>query len=290
MFENYEATKEDLSAVDAAISYVWRPELNFVFKDVGKVKDTLVVSYDSEHLLLWRKKPIDGLERAEKSPKSRYFYYQIPHHIKINDREQRGWRASLKIKEFEKILPEVLKGKTRFELPIICGPLLGPFVKTHQKLKKSGKRPFDPYDTYESYLATIAHEFAHIYYNQHKLWWFSDKNSNLELLKTAKDLYEGEKRIPAARAITQPVYMGEVFAFCAEYTASSIFWPKHRENIDKEAIHMIKKFFKGERGKNLDREDSALEDPHNIALVLGKILIETYPDTWVKKILVKNKM
>jgi len=33
MFENYLASKEDLSAINEALSYAWHPKMNFVFKD-----------------------------------------------------------------------------------------------------------------------------------------------------------------------------------------------------------------------------------------------------------------
>lgn len=291
MFENYKASQQDLDAIDEGFSFVWKPEMNFIFKDKNKIENTLVISYDSENIYLWYKKLISELGKSKKSPESGFFRYQIPHCVKINDKEQKGWAANLKIEEFEKLLPKSLQEKSRFELPIISGPLLTPFIKTHQELKKSRKRPLDPYDTRESYLATIVHEFAHVYYNQHKLWWFSDKNFNLKLLNAAKALYKSEQRAPTAPlAITQSAYVGEVFAFCADYTASAIFWPNHKKDIAREAILNIEGFLEKERDKNLDREDSALEDSHNLAVVLGKLLLETYPKTWPQRILARNKI
>lgn len=79
------------------------------------------------------------------------------------------------------------------------------------------------------------------------------------------------------------IYTGEVFAHCAEYYASQIFWPGHKEKFDKYAVIQINEMTKDEKNKKLDFEDSVLEptkNQHNYSLVVGKLLISSHSKDW----------
>lgn len=287
MFENYTHTKEDLEAVEEALEYLERPELDFIFKDRGLIKNTLVISYDSKELFIWTKLKHSKLKRMPCRVKG-YSAYRIPHKIKVADKHHKAWCGGLKIQEIEGYLPRKFK-KNWYELPQVSGGLLKPFTKIHRKLKDKGEWPNDPYHTRESYLDTIIHEFGHVYYNQHKLWWFSYKDRNLEYMRTAATLYRGKRMDMRKVHIKVPSYnLGEVFAFCVDYTAATLFWPNHREDIEIAYRTKIKNLIREEKKKNLNMEDSVLEDqkrPHNLSTVLGKIIIEKYPDDWPDRIL-----
>ncbi len=286
MFQNYLAVKEDFQAIKEGITIVWHSKLNFIFQDKNLLKDVIVTSFDSQHLYLWTKVPLSGLETLHSDIKD-YHFYKIKHQLKFTDEKQLGWMVGLTLEKMADYLPkQILTGNYQF--PKISGSLLNPFVKSHQYRKAKGLQG-DAYDTRESYLATIVHEFGHIYYDQHKLFWYSSKKENLSYLKTALKLYQGLKsktvseiRIPSYRNLS------ELFAFCADYTAATLFWPNHKKDIDEANIEIIKWQAKEEKQRNLDLQDSVLESQpggHLFALVLGKILVSQFPNTWPSKIL-----
>ena len=158
------------------------------------------------------------------------------------------------------------------------GGLLTPFVE----LQKKNNIIDNPYITRESFLATIVHEFAHIYWQQHKLWWYPNKKENINFLQTAKQLYEAKK---LRKTIYLPLDPGlsELYAFCAEYTASEIFWKSHKHNLDIFIKKRLERLIKEEQTKDLDREDSVIAPsryPHDFAFVFGKIILSNYPKTW----------
>ena len=76
MFEKYLATKKDLEAIEQGIDFVWRKELDFIFKDRSKIAKTLVISYDSKKLYVWERK------------RNKYFLHKIPHSLKIEYKYQ----------------------------------------------------------------------------------------------------------------------------------------------------------------------------------------------------------
>ena len=80
-----------------------------------------------------------------------------------------------------------------------------------------------------------------------------------------------------------PWALGETFAFCTEYAASGIFWPSHKNNLDKFGKQKIDQLIVTEKTANLEKENSAIEpsqNPHDFSLVFGKIILEKYPTTW----------
>jgi len=165
-----------------------------------------------------------------------------------------------------------------------------PFIELQRKKKVSP----NPYITRESYLATIIHEFGHIYYNQHKLWWYSNKKENLAYLETAIKLFKGEKvNIDNLKIkIPSPWLWSEIFAFCSEYYAATIFWPNHQKGINRTSLAMIQRTILGEKEKDLDRQNSLFDEKkslHLVAAILGKIILHKYPTSW-PQILIKKQV
>lgn len=287
MFENYTHSKEDLEAVEEALEYLERPELDLVFKDRNLINNTLVISFDSKELFIWTKLKHPKLKNMPCRVND-YYTYLIPHKIKIRDKDQSWWRSNLLKKEFWGYLPREFQ-KSWLEIPKISGGLLKPFTSLHKKFRARKKREPDPYYTRESYLATIIHEFGHVYYGRRNPWYYSKNTETINYMKLALDLYEekrrGKLKDTPLRLLSRK-NLGEVFAFCTDYYTSSIFWPSHRKEIDKENQQRIREAIEKERRSNLDREDTFLVEPHAFASVFGKIILERYPKNWPSKLLV----
>lgn len=279
MFENYIHSKEDLEAIEEALEYLERPELDFIFKDRSLIKNTLVISFDSKELFIWTKLKHAKLKRMPCRIKG-YNAYRVPHSLKIKDEDQKGWCAGLGLQEIYKYLPKKFQ-KNWYEIPRISGSLLTPFVGIHKKLRETKKRPLDAYCTRESYLATIVHEFGHVYYYQYKSKRSQEKKKPLGYLKIALELYQREKpKLPRnldlklSRLSSAP----ELFAFCTDYYAASVFWLNHKKDMDKENRSWIK--------KAIDKKDiDFMHEPHAFAAVAGKLLLAKYPKDWPTQIL-----
>jgi hypothetical protein len=108
MFSNYLASQKDFQAIEEALRFALHPKMKFVFEDFSRIKNTLVVSYNSKFIYIWK------LE-------SKKLEYKIPHKIVIEDEWQSGWRAGISIAQIENLLPDLIKNKSRFEIPIISG-------------------------------------------------------------------------------------------------------------------------------------------------------------------------
>ena len=286
MFQNYLAGKEDFEAIEEGITAVWRKELNFIFQNKKLLQKVIVISFDAKRLYLWTKINLPKLEKLP-TKLAGYHFYQINHQLEIKDEVQLGWRVGLVPEKMADYLPKnILIGNYQF--PKISGSLLSPFIKSHQKVNAKGYRG-DAYDTRESFLATIVHEFGHAYYDQHKLFWYSSKKENCSYLNTALKLYQGQKpkNILEIRIPSYP-NLSELFAFCTDYTAASLFWPNHKKDIDKANIEMLKWQIEEEKKRNLDIQDSTLENwpgGHIMAMTIGKILLSYFPTNWPQKLL-----
>jgi len=265
---NYIASNEDLKTIEQGIELVWNPKLNFIFKDKAKIKNVAIISYDSKYIYLFQDRRLT----------------KIPHRLRIKRDLHSWWRAGLLPESIEKYLPARMRGKSRFEFPIISGGLLTPFVE----LQKQKNQPRNPYVTRESYLATIIHEFGHVYYsNSGAKYWFSNKEENLGYLKTAIDLYNNKLVDLSNFKISIPGYqsLSELFAFCTDYTASAIFLPNHKRDIDVYNRKILSKLRGQEKHRNFNFQNSVMDDPHNFAFVAGKIILAKYPNTWPQKII-----
>ncbi len=276
MFDDYVASNEDLDTIAEGINYVWKPELNYIFKEKSRIENTAVISYDSSNIYLFGyKKDIE----------------KIPHQIKIPEKELRGWNTGIYFEELNSYLPRIIVESSRNALPRISGPLLKPMLET----QKNRKRNPNAYTTKESYLATIVHEFGHVYYNSFGRWYFSNLENNLMYMNLALALFENRKRISDLKIQLPTDYsVSEIFAFCTDYSASSLFWTKHKKDIDKMQAADIKNAIKKEREIDLNEEDSYLSDNkmghHLRAAVLGRILIDKYPKEWPNKLLELNTL
>lgn len=267
------ATEKDLNAIDEALRFVWHPKLDFVFKDRSRISKTLVISYDSKFVYIWEPVSEDGW--------GNYKLHKIPHKLRIKNEWQGGWWAGLVDKSINKFLPDSFEPNNRFTLPLISGGLLKPFVE----FQKNKKLKLNPYLTKESYLATIIHEFGHVYWNSFKMWWPSEDSINLRNLKIAKKLYSNLRPDIEKYSLTFPAspVFGEVFAFCAEYHASELFWKNHKRNVDSFIKNHLNTLIILEKKKNLEKEDSVIEPsryPHDFAFVFGKIFLKKYPHSW----------
>ncbi len=295
---NYTLSDEDLKAIEKGISCVWDPKLDFIFQDKEKLKNIIIISFDTKELFVWKHKESKVALLNQKRVDSSlvdYELFTIQHNIAIEEKYQLGWGAGFLLQEKisqEKILNFPKENIVNFQ--IISGAFLTQFINSQKAKLKT--RPLNPYTTYESYLATIVHEFGHAYYNNFHTWWYSNKTENLDYLYQALDLYQ-DKKIKDATKINFPSYdqrltlSSELFAFCTDYTAASIFWESHKKDIDKENINEIKSLIKTETAKDLFQENSVLDpDPtaHRAAQTIGKILLTKFPKTWPEKILNLN--
>jgi len=264
MFETYIATKKDFDTIKEALKYLNKKELDFIFSERKLLKNTALVTYDSKFMYI-----IQQGGAVEK----------IEHNTKILDDDHLGWRASVTI--------EALKGKlTNTNLTYISGPFPTPFIELHKKKRTS------PYTSKESYMATIIHEFGHVYYENVKNSWFSDYNRNVNILETVVDLYEGKSNKLKDLIIKLPesYIETEIFAFCTDYTATSLFWPEYKKVLDVNYLRSTKKYLKIERENKSTLEESVLDDPHIASVAIGKILIEKYGNKWVDILLVMDRV
>ena len=288
MESNYSATTGDFEAIEEALGYVFDPRLNYIFKDKDYLKKISIIGFDSKFIYIWSFKKLKNF-LPHKRGSDKHFMYKISHNIEIKNVDRAGWRAGIWPSSINEYLPLELQGND-FDNPKISGSLLGDFIN-NQIIIYDKKN--NPYVTKESYLATIIHEYGHIYYQQRKNWWFSDKKMNIDILETALSLYKrANKKKYKKIKLPFPFLFSEVFAFCAEYSASKLFFPIHIKNINKYAITVIRKSIKEENRKNLETEDSVFSEhtPHILAFALGKILFEKFPNTWPKKLLNKSSL
>lgn len=286
MFNNYLATKDDLEIIIEALKFVMHSKMEFVFKNKSKIANTVIVSYDSKFIYMWKINPVR-------------LAYRIPHKIVIKDEWQYAWRVGFFDQKIKESLPKEIKDTSNFETPKISGGLFTPFVELQKKIKGVKN---NPYITKESYLATIIHEFAHIYWNSFKMWWPSDKKENLLYLNLAKRLSQNfiaipsqKKRLGIILSLNFPCNQafGEAFAYCSELYATSIFWPTQQIKFNEFDIAWLKKMIKEENKKDLEREDSILEpikNPHAFALVFGRIILNKYPLHWPLILTSPNKL
>lgn len=281
MFENYKAAQKDFEAIEEGIKTVRKKELKFIFINKKLLDKTSIISFDSQFIYLWSKQKFSELKQKPTSLAG-YHLFKIPHQIPITDKEYSVWYASVPKNEFYKFLPKFFTVKSQLIYPRIGGGPLTPFIKIHQKMKKRKEYPLDPYTTKESFLATIVHEFGHVYFEQQYPTWYGIKSYNLKLIRAALNLYEENKKTRHLLVKLPVSYrISELFASCAEYSAAMIFWPFHRSNFDHLQTGKIEQLIKKEAKKNLNWEKSTIdEDAHTFAALLGRIIVDKYPTAW----------
>lgn len=281
MFENYNATEKDFKAIEEGIKTVWHSKLNFVFKNKKIIRRVVVVSYDSKKLYIWSQTKLPKFIPIKCSLKQ-YFMYKIPHQLKISDNYQYGWRAGLQPEELTWLLFSKMKTDKYESTSFVSGGLLIPFITLQKKMKN---RKNNPYTTYESYLATIVHEFGHAYWNQ-KMFANYKKQDAREVLVHAEASYKqnlnkNRKLIFSKLIIPLPpdYNISEIFAFCAEYQAATLFWPTHKKAVDRDNSSIIKNFLKSGKFSNI------FLNVHYFVAIIGKLIFSAYPHDWPIKLL-----
>ncbi len=276
MFENYKATKEDFEAIEEGIKTVWHPKLDFVFKNKKFIEKVIVVSYDSKNIYLWSQTKFPKLASI-KCSLEHYFAYQIPHKLRISDDYQYWWRAGLQPPELIWLFFSKMKTDEYYSTSFVSGGLLIPFIALQKKMKG---RKNNPYTTYESYLATIVHEFGHAYWNQ-KMFASYKKQDAREVLVRAEAAYKGQQITLSKLKILLPLdyNISEIFAFCTEYQAATLFWPSHKKAIDQDSSSIIRNLLK------TGKVNTIFLSVHYFAAIFGKLIFSAYPHSWPIKLL-----
>lgn len=273
MLENYQATKKDLEAIEEGIRTVWRKELDFIFKEKSYIKNVAPVSFDSKFFYIWSPLKISRL-KSTPCRFGNYRVYKFPHKLSITEYDQRGWSA--RVYKWQDYFPKLFRENQK--AIYISGGLFTPFTKIHQNYRD--QKYLDIYNTPESYLATLVHEFAHVYYDSHP-FSCSNKKANLEYLKTAINLFDGKKteKLPIIKPLSGFALetWTELFAFCAEYTAASLLWPRYKKDLDN--------YWRASLGEFIQAPALlSSRGPHYLAATIGKILISRFPKDWPNKV------
>lgn len=229
MESNYSATAGDFEAIEEALNFVFDPALHHIFKNRKYLKKISVISFDNKFLYIWSFKKIKNSKPWKKLPQ-KCFMYRIYHNIEITKTDRSGWKAGVWPELIYEYLPKELLGND-FDYPKISGSLLGDFLNNQKKIYGETD---NPYAIKEGYLATIVHEYGHLYYQLHKNWWFSNKKYNLDLLKSSLFLYVNKKtRVRPDLCIPSPFFFSEIFAFCCEYEAGRLFLAEFKKMLDR---------------------------------------------------------
>lgn len=265
---------KDLKLLGKSLDYVWDKKLTFIFKNKSLLRKVLILTFDKHRIYILTKSPLVSLKNPQNFPHG-YFLYKLNHNIPLGSEDFRGWWNGIKRQEFLSYLPKDFTNQSQLLWPRVSGPLPSLFLAHHAELKRKNYA-WDPYSTPESYMATIIHEFAHAYFDAIYLPWHGIKHQNLEILDNALKLFSGEKiNIKDVNTISLfSSVASEIFAFCTEYFSSSLFWPRHKEAIDKEFQNAIPLLIKEEQNIDLNLKASILDrETHLPAAIFGKIII-----------------
>jgi hypothetical protein len=262
------ASPEDLSTVEEALTYVWRSELDFIFEARAVLEDTLVLVFDSSTLYVWRRE------------KGTYRRYSFQLTCSAKDFSHDWWACGPVIRGLETCLP-LEWGHTDRKLSFVSGSFITPTIEG----QKRRERPLNPYTTRESYLATVVHEFGHVYFDKLTQVPNNDQYSQ-KLVETALAIYQGR---PAFSDLVFPSFnkrfWSEIFAFCTDRAASNIFWPGHKAAVDRANVALLEKVLSGDGESNKYWDLPPLEKTHMSAAIVGPILIETLGNSWPEHIL-----
>lgn len=254
MLWEYQATNRDFELIEKALGLVWDKKLDSIFANKKLISETNVISFDSEYLYLWLKK------------KNSWKMSKIKHKLKFSEPDRKGWSAWSDPRVIN-YLPVSLQWNYS-----IIGSLPTVFVNTQKKIKNS------IYDTEESFVATIIHEFAHIYCRS---YWDEFRTSRSNVIRFLK----GKSKIGEIEP--PPSYMEEVFAFCVEYEVSKKIFPQHANYMDNSNKEYLNKIVKQEKMGGVKQSSVFAHENgnHVIAMISGRKLIKEYPLDWEEKIL-----
>lgn len=277
----YRAIKKDIDTIEEGIKTVFSLKLSFIFNDKSAFEKFLIISYDSQNIYCWTTENLEynAVSSLTLPHKRKLKRYVIPHNIQLTIQDRMGWHATVYLDGLDKIIPKELLND--ITLPKMSGSLLGDFNIT-QKAEKGEKN--NPYIYREGYLATIIHEFGHLYYNQVS---HSVKTRSLKFLEQAKQLYSGKipddltnPFIPYIPAMNLFYLFGEVFAICSENYASSIYYPEHKKRLSSFFLYLTQDLIKQETEKNSLFYTFDFQYYHTVASALGKIYMSLYPSDW----------
>lgn len=256
-----EQIKNDIALIYKAVEFIYNKRVNYIFDDKTRINNTKIAAYNHSTVFL-----IDPLNKDVTE-----YSFKVPDKLMI------GWQANIKAELYD-ALPKEIQYQSRFDHPIISGSLCTEFIK-HQKFIEGW------YTTVESFLATILHEYAHIYYNSFKSYFYHNKQENISYLDRALKILKGESKESLNMWVPEYRDLTEVFACCAETDASKIFWPDHYKTIMDMDTVKIKKAIEKEKTLNLDTQDSVLYNSHLFSTVMGTFLLNDYPKTWPQEML-----
>lgn len=277
----YKATKEDIKTIEEGINTVFDSKLSFIFKDKTALKKFLIISYDSRKIYCWTTEHLDYKISSSFILPSKIlvYHYIIPHKIYIPIQNRTGWYASIFLDGLDSIIPKELLDDISF--PKMSGSLLGDFIATQKELKGTDN---NPYVFRDGYLATIIHEFGHIYYNQTSP---SVKTRSLKFLEQAEQLYSGKipddlinPFIPYISPTDLFYLFGETYATCAELYASSVFYPEHEKRFTSFSLIFIQYLLQELHTKNVSFDALDFQYSHTVAAAIGKIFMTFYSSDW----------
>ncbi len=270
-----EVTNKDIETLVEGINTPYDTELDFVFTDKSRIHDVVAITFDDKKLYLLTKKNLALDLRKSFGDINEYV---VNHSITFKNRDHAGWQTGIRNPLISDYLPK------DNSLRYISGGSLTNFIN----FQASKNNKYNPFVTKESYLATIVHEFGHMYYNSSKLTWYSDREENISYYKNALDILktrETEEKKTHLR-IEHPQYISELFAFCTDRTASQLFWPQHLKDTNKYLERHLERQLEAERLKDLSKEDSTLsENTHIFAATVGLNIMARYDSSWPMKIL-----
>lgn len=256
-----DATEEDLQLVFEALDFLWRTDLDFIFRDRSRIKNATVLVVDLHYIHVWCRN------------QERYHHESFKHTLSVDDINFGHWACGPFIKGLQKSLPKNITLNS-----FISGGTFSNVIE----IQKKRNDPLNPFLTKESYLSTIIHEFGHLYYDSHFRNWFSDSQENHKAIMTAKKLYQGEiaHELEEPKNIPQNRIMSEIFAFCTDRATSQIFWPSQVSAINKANIEILNRVLREEGSRDPLYDFSPLDRPHIAALVWGPIIMERYGEEW----------
>lgn len=272
--------KPDFSLLFEALIFVWDKKLSFIFPLKTLLEKICVLMFDENNFYLFSSLLIN--KEMPFSRRNKYFIYRFPHKISFKEQDFAGWQAGIPSKLLI-YLPEEVQKMVPFPYQVIFGSVPDLFLQYHKKNNTL-------YRSREGFLATVIHEFGHAYWNLHKLWWFSDKKQNIKYIETAIKLFKRQNvQLDGLNiGVPFPVFWSEVFAFCAEYQATNIFWPDYAKQVEEFFAHRLEESFSIEMAKDLDKENSLFDGDKNVhlaAATLGRIIYQKYPHLWPQVLL-----
>lgn len=198
----YHATAEDMAAIQDGIAGARKLAPTMYPNGIGSID---VALYDSTDLYIWTR---STYPLTKTGAWNGYNVYRTTHGAVVGERQMArcGGEARFAV---QALLPAV-----RSHFLFTCSPM-GAQIALQKKKRGS------IYDTRESYLATMAHEYAHHYMDQ-ELWQIPDVGRLAALVK----------KIPTDTSKT--LVLEEAYAQLCELRAAKALYPSHYERLRRD--------------------------------------------------------